>query len=183
MSPIAFEGSPASSTTSTLTVPESALGKNVEGEVKTRSLDGYPLGLTVSRGAGEGELRPTAWAVIIAVPGVVVVVTLAKAYSCPAVTVTESGTEAMLVWDEVRNTVMLCSATVGRLDESERETTTAWYTPPSAGSFGGMIVRTTFAAGPGAFEVAAEAGRNSVVKSSSAATIASFVVFLNLYCL
>jgi hypothetical protein len=78
---MALEGKPASSTTSTLTTPESGLGRKVEGEVKTSSFEGYPLGLTVCRGDGEGEFRPSAWAVIDAVPGVEVVVTFAMAYS------------------------------------------------------------------------------------------------------
>jgi hypothetical protein len=43
-----------------------------------------------------------------------------------------------------------------------------------------MMERTTLAAGPGVVEVAAEAGRNWTVNSRSAATIANFVVFLNL---
>jgi len=81
---IALEGIPASSTTSTLTVPESALGKKVEGEAKTSNLEGNPLGVTVVSADGVGEVRPSAWAVIIAAPGVVVVVTFARAYSCPA---------------------------------------------------------------------------------------------------
>lgn len=47
MDVIAFDGSPASSTTSTLTTPVSVLGRNVEGEVNTMSLEGNPLGVTV----------------------------------------------------------------------------------------------------------------------------------------
>lgn len=54
--------------------------------------------------------------------------------------VKESGTVAMLVWDDVRKTVTLLSAAVGFPLESTREMTTAGYTPPSEGSFGGMIV-------------------------------------------
>jgi hypothetical protein len=122
---MALEGNPASSTTSTLTTPVSDLGKNVDGEVKTRSLDGYPLGLTVASGEGAGEFRPSAWAVIMAIPGVAVVVTFAMAYSWPAGMTTKSGTAAMLVWEEARNTVTFVNAAVGRLDASSRETTTA----------------------------------------------------------
>jgi len=87
----------------------------------------------------------------------------------------------MLVWDEARKTVKFVSAAVGRLVASSREMTIAEYTPPSAGSLGGMMVRTTLEAGPGTDEVAAEAGRNWTVKSSTAVSIASFVVLFNLY--
>jgi hypothetical protein len=97
MALIAFEGSPASSTTSTLRMPVSALSKKTLGDVMTRSLDGNPLGITVVSWVGLGDVRPSALAVIIAVPGVVVVVTLAIAYSCPAGIVNASGTAAMLV--------------------------------------------------------------------------------------
>ena len=86
----------------------------------------------------------------------------------------------MLVWDEVKNTVTLVNASVGRLVESARETTTAGYTPPSAGSLGGIIVRTTLAAVLGTPEAATEVGINWTVNSSRAATIASCVVLFNL---
>jgi hypothetical protein len=74
---IAFEGSPDWSTTSTLTIPESALGKKTLGDVKTASLDGYPLGITVETGVGERDSNPSDEAVIVAAPGVLVVVTFA----------------------------------------------------------------------------------------------------------
>ena len=81
MGVMALDGNPASSTTSTLTVPVSALGRKVAGLVNTSSLDGYPLGFTVCTGEGGGEVSPWDWAVIIAVPGVAVVVTLTTTYS------------------------------------------------------------------------------------------------------
>ena len=74
---IAFEGRPAWSTTSTLTIPESALGRKTLGDVKTSSLDGYPLGITVETDVGGGDCNPSDDAVIIASPGVLVVVTFA----------------------------------------------------------------------------------------------------------
>jgi len=43
------------------------------------------------------------------------------------------------------------------------------------------MVRTTLVAGPGIVDVAVADGKNWTVASSSAANIASFVVFLNLY--
>jgi hypothetical protein len=89
----------------------------------------------------------------------------------------------MLVWDEAKNTVTFSSATVGRLALSASDMITAEYIPPSAGSLGGTIVRTTLVAGPGTVEVAAEAGKSCTVKSNSAATTASLVVLLNLDCL
>src|SRR5712692_5599010 len=79
---IAFDGRPASSTTSTLTTPLSVLGRNGEGEANTKSFDGNPLGVTVVNRSdgGEGGLSPSECAVIWVEPGVVVVVTLAMAY-------------------------------------------------------------------------------------------------------
>lgn len=61
MEVIAFEGSPASSTTSTRTIPLSDLGRNIDGDVKTKSLEGNPLGVTVVNGSegGEGGLSPS----------------------------------------------------------------------------------------------------------------------------
>jgi hypothetical protein len=140
--------------------PESALARNMSGDAITRSLDGYPLGVTVVSRAGAGDFNPSALAVIYAAPGVEVVVTLAITYSCPAEIVTESGTDAMLVWEEVRKMVTFPRVAVGRLFESARETTTAGYTPPSAGSLGGMTVTTTLFAGPGTVSFAAIAGRS-----------------------
>src|SRR5579863_1213453 len=125
MSLIAFEGRPASSTTSTLTLPTSDLGRNSEGEVNTLSFDGKPLGVTVVIGADCGAPSPWAWAVIIAVPGVGVVVTLAMAYSWPGPIITLSGTLAMLICDELRNTTIWVSAADGSPDLSARDTTTA----------------------------------------------------------
>jgi len=97
--------------------------------------------------------------------------------------VTESGTEAMFVWDDARKTVMFCRATVGRFALSERDITAAGYVPPSAGSFGGIMVMTTFDARPGTVEVAAEAGKNWTAQSKRAANSAIVVVFLNFCCL
>ncbi len=58
---IAFDGSPASSTTSTLTIPLSVLGRKIEGEASTKSLEGNPLGVTVVNGSegGDGGLSPS----------------------------------------------------------------------------------------------------------------------------
>ena len=125
MSVIALDGSPASSTTSTLTVPEPAPGRKVAGLVNTSNFDGYPLGVTVVICEGGGDVSPCDCAVIIAVPGVVVVVMLTTMYSWPAGITTESGTEAMLVWEEARNTVRLLRVSVGRVFASSTETTSA----------------------------------------------------------
>jgi len=122
---IALDGRPASSTTSTRSTPLSALGRYSEGDDNTLSLDGNPLGVTVVRVDGGSETRPSAWAVICVSPGVVVVVTLATAYSRPGSIETESGTLAILVCEEERNTVMLDRAAVGRLAESSKDTTMA----------------------------------------------------------
>ena len=108
---------------------------------------------------------------------------MTTAYSWPAGITTVSFTEAMFVWEEVRNTVTLVMVTVGRLLASSTETTSAGYVPPSAGSLGGTTVKTTAAGIPGVLGVAAEVGRNWMVVSRSAATSASIVDFLNLYCL
>jgi len=126
-------------------------------------------------------MRPCDCAVTIAFPGVVVVVILTITYSWPAGITTESGTEAMLVWEEARNTVTFLRVTVGRVFASSTETTSAGYVPLSAGSFGGMTDRTIPAGIPGTLDVAAEVGRNWTDDSSSAATSARMVVFLNLY--
>jgi hypothetical protein len=74
---------------------------------------------------------------------VVVVVTLAIEYSDPAFITMLSATEPMFVWEEVRNTVVAASATVGRPAVSTNDTNTAAYDPPSAGSSGGATVTNT----------------------------------------
>jgi hypothetical protein len=138
--------------------------------------------VTVVTCEGGEDASPCECAVIIAVPGVAVVVTLTTAYSWPAGITTESGTEAMLVWEEERNTVKLLKLIVGRLFASSTETTSAGNVP-LVGSLGGTIVSTTLLAGPGTFDVAAETGRNWTVDRNSATVRASIVVFLNFYCL
>jgi hypothetical protein len=121
---IAFEGEPASSTSSTLTVPLSARIKRLDGETKTLSVDGYPLVVAVVSWACF-ESRPCDEAVIVVEPGVGVVVALATTYSPPVGMVTVSGTLAMFVWEEVKKTVKLERAAEGSPFESTSETTTA----------------------------------------------------------
>jgi hypothetical protein len=121
---IAFEGEPASSTSSTLTTPVSARFKKCDGEMKTTSLDGNPLGVAVVSWACS-DFRPYDEAVMVVEPGVGVVTALATTYSLPAGIVTLFGTEAMFVWEEVKKTVRLETAAEGRPFESTSETTTA----------------------------------------------------------
>src|SRR5712692_10206940 len=55
---IAFAGWLASSSSSTQTLPESALGRNSEGDTSTLNFEGNPLGVTVFSCEGTGEERP-----------------------------------------------------------------------------------------------------------------------------
>jgi hypothetical protein len=121
---IAFEGKPALSTSSTLTVPVSARLKKVVGETKTLRIDGNPLGMAVVSVA-KADSRPCDDAVMLVEPGVGVVTALTTTYSLPAGIVTMSGTEAMLVEEEVKKTVRGVRAAEGRPFESTSETTTA----------------------------------------------------------
>jgi hypothetical protein len=121
---IAFEGEPAPSTSSTLTVPVSARLKRLDGETKTLRADGNPLGVAVVSWA-KLDSRPCDEAVMVVEPGVGVVTVLVTTYSLPVGIVTVLGTEAMLVWEEVKKTVRSERAAEGRPFESTSETTTA----------------------------------------------------------
>jgi hypothetical protein len=151
---IAFEGEPALSTSSTLTVPVSARLNRLDGETKTLRIDGNPLGVSVVSRAN-ADARPCDDAVTVVEPGVGVVTALTTTYSLPAGIVTVFGTDAMLVWEEVRYTVRGVRAAEGRPFESTSETTTAGYVPLSAGSFGGIIVSERPTARDGTLEVTA----------------------------
>jgi len=122
---IAFDGNPASSTSSTLTNPLVALGSRFEGELKTSSCAGKPLGVAVVMVA-KPEVSPWDEAVITAEPGVVVVVALVMTYSLPTGSVTGAFvTETMFVSDDERYTVIAVSAADGSPFESTREITRA----------------------------------------------------------